>query len=86
MNWQSEENVVKDMNRVLRGWVNYFDYGTLWKTYSKLEQFIITRMRSWLVRKYKVETRGIHRYSASYLYESKGLINLAKILTPRRTA
>ena len=40
MSWQSEENLVRDVNRVVRGWLNYFSYGSLWKSYTKLEKFL----------------------------------------------
>jgi RNA-directed DNA polymerase len=85
LNWQSEENVVRDVNRVLSGWLNYFDYGTLWHTYGKLERFIQTRMQSWLVRKHKVDPGSKYRrFSAAYLYGTLGLINVAAVLSPLR--
>ena len=85
LNWQSEDKVVRDVNRVLRGWINYFDYGTLWKTYSKLDRFLQTRMRSWLVRKHKVGSRGECRFPAEHLHGCLGLIDLARVLSPSRT-
>jgi len=34
MSWISEEQLVGEVNRVLRGWTNYFSYGTLRKSYT----------------------------------------------------
>ncbi len=84
MSWQSEENLVGNVNRVVRGWLNYFSYGTLWKTYTKLEKFLQQRLRGWLVHKHKVGSRGECRYPASYLYETLGLVNPNLVLKNTR--
>jgi hypothetical protein len=75
---------VGGINRVARGWANYFGYGTLWKTYANLERFLQRRLRRWLVHKHKVETRGERRYPAPYIYGELGLFNFAKVLEPSR--
>ncbi len=83
MSWQSEENLVRDVNRVAGGWLNYFDYGTLWKTYSRLERFLQSRVRGWLVHKHKVGCRGECRYPAPYIYEKMGVISPTEVLATR---
>lgn len=85
MSWQGEGELVRDVNRVVRGWLNYFSYGTLWKTYTKLERFLQQRLRGWLVHKHRVQGRGECRYPAQYLYETLGLINPSRVLAPMRT-
>ena len=85
MSWISEEKLVGEVNRVLRGWTNYFSYGTLRKTYSRLEKFTQNRIRGWLVHKHRVEGRGECRFPAKYLYGSLGVVNLAEVLTDART-
>jgi Retron-type reverse transcriptase len=85
MSWQSEGKLVGDVNRVVRGWLNYFSYGTLWKTYTKLERFLQQRLRGWLVHKHRVEGRGECRYPAPYLYETLGLVNPCQVLAAMRT-
>jgi len=85
MSWQSEGKLVGDVNRVVRGWLNYFSYGTLWKTYTKLERFLQRRLRGWLVHKHRVEGRGECRYPAPYLYETLGLVNPCQVLAAMRT-
>jgi len=84
MSWCSEEVLVGQVNRVVRGWVNYFSYGTLWKTYVKLERFLQGRLRGWLVHKHRVPGRGECRYPAATIYDRMGLINLARVLVPSR--
>ncbi len=84
MSWQSEEQLVRDVNRVLHGWMNYFRYGTLWKTYVQVERFLQRRVRDWLVHKHRVGTRGECRYPADYLYETMGLANPCVLLKLRK--
>lgn len=83
MSWQSEENLVRDVNRVIRGWMNYFSYGTLWQTYTKLQRFVQDRIRGWLVHKHKLGSRGECRYPAAYVYDTMGVINLTGVLGKR---
>jgi len=75
MSWQSAEQMVRKVNRVLRGWMNYFDYGSLWKAYQRVQRFLQQRMRGWLVHKHRVGTRGERRFPADYMYVKLGLIN-----------
>jgi RNA-directed DNA polymerase len=86
LSWVSEEKLVGDVNRVMRGWTNYFSYGTLWKVYVKLEKFLQQRVRGWLVHKHRVEGRGECRFPVGYLYGTLGLVNLARLLSPSRTS
>jgi RNA-directed DNA polymerase len=85
MSWQNEGELVGNVNRVVRGWMNYFSYGTLWKTYTKLEHFLQQRLRDWLVHKHRVGSRGECRYPATYLYETLGLVNPCRLLAAMRT-
>jgi RNA-directed DNA polymerase len=85
MSWQSAGELVGNANRVVRGWINYFSYGTLWQTYTKLERFLQRRLRGWLVHKHRVGCRGECRYPASYIYETLGLVNPCQVLAAMRT-
>ncbi len=84
MSWQSAEIMVRDVNRVLCGWTNYFSYGSLWKAYHSVERFVQQRMRDWLVHKHRVGTHGECRFPAAYLYETLGLINPTQRLAAAR--
>jgi RNA-directed DNA polymerase len=83
MSWQSEENLVRDVNRVTRGWLNYFAYGSLWKTYSRLERFLQSRVRGWLVHKHRVGSRGERRYPANHIFDTLGVISPTQVLAAR---
>ena len=84
MSWQSAELMVRDVNRVLCGWTNYFSYGSLWKAYTHVERFLQERMRDWLVHKHRVGSRGTRCYPATYLYGTLGLINPCQRLAAAR--
>ena len=73
------------LNPVLRGWANYFNYGSLWKPYVKLDKFVQQWVRRWLVRKHKVGTRGERRYPADFIYGHLGLMSLPRQLATART-
>jgi RNA-directed DNA polymerase len=85
MSWQSAGELVGNVNRVVRGWINYFSYGSLWKTYTKLERFLQCRLRDWLVHKHRAGSRGECRYPAPHLYETLGLVNPCRVLATMRT-
>jgi len=84
MSWKNEGELVRDVNRVLRGWMNYFSYGTLWKSYGRIERFLQQRVRGWLVHKHKVGSRGECRYPAPYLYATMGLVSPCRVLARLR--
>jgi len=79
MSWQSADELVGDLNRRLRGWMNYFSYGTLSKTYHHMERFVQQRVRGWLVHKHRVGSRGECRYPAGYIYETLGLVKTNEV-------
>ncbi len=83
MSWQTAGNLVRDVNRVVQGWMNYFSYGTLWKTYGVMERFLQGRVRGWLVHKHRVGSRGEGRFPASHLYDTLGLVCPTRVLGAR---
>jgi RNA-directed DNA polymerase len=52
------EEVVTDLNRVLRGWANYFSHGTRMPAFRAIDHHVYDRMRNFLAKRHKVETRG----------------------------
>jgi RNA-directed DNA polymerase len=70
------EELVQDLNRMLRGWANYFKLGPVSKAYRAVDQYTTTRLRRWLRHKHKVRNRGNSCYSDEYLYETLGLVRL----------
>jgi group II intron reverse transcriptase/maturase len=72
------EELVGGLNRSLRGWANYFSYGTVSRTYRVVNYHAQMRVRQWLCRKHKVPGRGTVRYPLRYAFDTLGLIELRK--------
>ena len=70
------EELVERLNRMLRGWANYFKLGPVSKAYRTVDLYTTTRLRRWLCHKHKVHSGGYGRYSSEYLYGKLGLVQL----------
>ena len=68
--------LVEQLNTAIRGWVNYFRYGTVRDIYAALMDHTRWRLRRWLCRKHRVPGRGISTYPGRYLHAELGLIQL----------
>jgi group II intron reverse transcriptase/maturase len=69
------EALVHQVNLVLRGWTNYFSYGTVSPAYRAVHQHVIHRVRQWLQRKFKLRGRGIRQFPDARLQHELGLFN-----------
>lgn len=74
----AQDRVVR-LNRLLRGWANYFCLGPVSKAYRAIDGHARYRLRSWLCRKHKVQGQGITRFPDDYLYRTLGLVRLAPL-------
>lgn len=68
------------LNRVIRGWANYFSYGLRWKSYRAVDWYVINRVRNFLQRRHQVPTRGTRRFSARHIYDELGVVQLKELL------
>ena len=50
MTWSSVEERIIRLNRVIRGWCNYFNQGPVLKSYNLVRRYTEKRLRRWLVR------------------------------------
>ncbi len=81
-NTGSWEETVTKANRIIRGWANYFSYGTVARTYWNQNAFLYTRVQRFLRRRHKVPGRGTRRFPAKWIFGPGGLLELGKHHVP----
>jgi len=67
------------LNRSLRGWSNYFCYGTRRSAFRGVDRYVYERVRDFLARRHKVAGRGTHRFSFEVVYGELGLLRLERL-------
>jgi hypothetical protein len=76
--WQTPPVLVGRLNRLLTGWANYFQVGSVHAAYRAITNHARERLRQWLGRK-----RGVRVWASrcpdSYLHATLGLIDLARL-------
>jgi hypothetical protein len=80
---RARTGTVATLNRKLRGWGNYFRYGSVLRTRHILDRFVCDRVRQFLVRRNKCPTRGTRRYRREYVFGELGVLSLSSL--PRRS-
>jgi RNA-directed DNA polymerase len=75
----SVEDIIDDVNRSLRGWMQYFQHSH-WTTFKPLDQWIRQRLRSILRKRHKLNGRARgrdHQRWPNDFFAIRGLISLA---------
>ncbi len=73
------EEVVIQLNRVLRGWSGYFNYGTRLMAYRAVDGYVLERVGHFLRRRHKVQGRGSKRFSDQQIFGPLGVLRLRTV-------
>jgi len=67
------EQVVKELNPAIRGWVNYFRTGNSSKQFDKIRLYVRDKVRKFMMRRRNKSGYGYKKYPDEYLYNKLGL-------------
>jgi len=74
-NQQPWPDIVKDLNDILRGWANYFRYGTVSGVRKAIDAYVCDRVRAFLGRRHKVRRRGgMKRFAHRAVHTTLGIL------------
>lgn len=76
--------LVASLNRVLRGWANYFCYGTLSRTRRTVDKRVYDRVRHFLRRRHKVGGRGKRQFPSDRVFGELGVLSVQSLPQLRR--
>ena len=76
--------MVKELNRLLSGWSNYFSYGTRLLAYRAVDNYVSERVRHFLRRRHKVPTRGTRRFDDRTIFGELGVLRLRTVAVGAR--
>lgn len=65
--------VIKDINPIVRGWTNYFRVGHSNRSFNKIREFVVCRVRKFMRRRQKKHGYGWKTIPNSFLYGILGL-------------
>jgi RNA-directed DNA polymerase len=72
----SWEEIVNALNRVLRGWARYFNYGTRLMAYRAIDHYTMHAVQDFLQRRHKVQSRGTRRFNDEVIFGKLGVQRL----------
>jgi RNA-directed DNA polymerase len=72
------DDVVAEVNSVLRGGAHYFSHGTRLMAYRAVDDYVAERTRHFLRHRHKVRTRGARRFSADSVFGELGVFRLRR--------
>jgi RNA-directed DNA polymerase len=64
------------LNRLLRGWTEYFSFGHTNKAYSAIHWHVGVRVRRFLCRRHKLRVAGTARFGFGQVYGEMGVLDL----------
>ena len=77
-NQEPWDEVREELNRVLRGWANYFAYGTRLMAYRAVDHYVWDSVRHFLRRRHQVPSRGTRRFSEDVIFGELGVFQFRR--------
>jgi RNA-directed DNA polymerase len=77
-------DVCSKLNRMLKGWSGYFDYGTCTPAYCAIDHHVASRVRHLLVKRHRVSSHGTRRFSDVNVFGELGVIRLRRLAVRHR--
>jgi group II intron reverse transcriptase/maturase len=77
--FRDEGEEVGILNRMIRGWANYFCLGSVSRAYRAIDMHARKRLRQWLSDKHKRQSSGWAAYTDTYLHDGLGLVKLGNL-------
>ncbi len=71
--------VCDQLNALLRGWSQYFGYGTRMPAYRAVDNNVYECVRHFLVRRHKVPSRGTRKFSNAVVFGDLGVLRLRRV-------
>ncbi len=76
--------VATQANRLLRGWANYFGYGTRKKAYRAIDNYVYERVVRFLKKRRKVSSRGTRKFPGAKVFGDLGSQRLRSLAYAQR--
>jgi RNA-directed DNA polymerase len=73
------EEVRDRLNRLLRGWAEYFAYGTRLMAYRAADNHVYEAVRRFLARRHKMPSRGTRRFPDHEIFGKLGVLRLRRM-------
>jgi RNA-directed DNA polymerase len=67
------------LNRLLRGWAEYFSYGTRLMAYRAADHYVYATVRGFLTRRHKLPSRGTRQFSDHQVFGELGVLRLRRL-------
>jgi RNA-directed DNA polymerase len=67
------------LNRILRGWSSYFNYGTRLQAYRAVDNHVAERVRHFLGQRQQIPTRGTRTFASDMIFGSLGVLHLRRV-------
>jgi RNA-directed DNA polymerase len=77
---QPINNIIKNINPILRGWVNYFRVGNSSRCFTYVKYWVEKKVRRHMMHARKLKGFGWKRWSTEFIYETLGLYSDYRIV------